>query len=620
MGSTGDATPLWETACRCGLLSGGAATNFTSANLVLSSWQNLASAAHCWDSARKIPPYLYAAANVIYQGLQEELQLGKELSSIAGGCAAGAFTALLLVLLLWEAHDAPEQLVDSALGLVLGLEQFFVAAAVESHGVAGVLDCPAVGRQLLGSAEGLWPGVLDLAALRRLKGRLTRKRRAWQTLEDTGEEPWHAREEAEQEIFGEDLEPLSLCLCLMHGEGALTLRSTLESYKDGGLLEHAQRRFIAFLDPRSEGEPAPEVSCWRERLAERFGFQPLLPTSKGWPDPFIRKRQRLGTPGAAMAACARACDQEHVLFLEDDFELVTRPASLVRHRLRAAMRALAPDSGTSSCQDRSDAINNDDQTQGASSSSNTSNCHPNSNSNSKHNTNSDVNGKFGCPSAPTIGVHLRHKLFFGAPFYELLTAAQHSEPPSPYTAWYFSPDPVRSNFPDGLWARPFWDSLGACDSNRLSWHSTLQYQQRPASESETRRMSGREVAFDNEDSISRVWWCSEKSSLLCTSTAAHRDPFRSSMYSTNPMLYRTETWQLHLASYAAVLQDLRAVEESVSSSFMWRVEPSFVMALSLGLFRHRRLDRRIMPEAEEDPDAAFCLRHFSESNSNSNES
>ncbi|CAE8583340.1 unnamed protein product [Polarella glacialis] len=543
MGSTGDATALWETACRCDLLSGGAATNFTSANLVLSSWQNLASAAHCWDSARKIPPYLYAAANVIYQGLQEELQLGKELSSIAGGCAAGAFTALLLVLLLWEAHDAPEQLVDSALGLVLGLEQFFVAAAVESQGLAGVLDCPAVGRQLLGSAEGLWPGVLDLAALRRLKGRLTRKRRAWQTLEDTGEEPWHAREEAEQEIFGEDLEPLSLCLCLMHGEGALTLRSTLESYKDGGLLEHAQRRFIAFLDPRSEGEPAPEVSCWRERLAERFGFQPLLPTSKDWPDPFIRKRQRLGTPGAAMAACARACDQEHVLFLEDDFELVTRPASLVRHRLRAAMRALAPDSGTSSCQDRSDA-------------------------------------------APTIGVHLRHKLFFGAPFYELLTAAQHSEPPSPYTAWYFSPDPVRSNFPDGLWARPFWDSLGACDSNRLSWHSTLQYQQRPASESETRRLSGREVAFDNEDSISRVWWCSEKSSLLCTSTAAHRDQFRSLMYSTNPMLYRTETWQLHLASYAAVLQDLRAVEESVSSSFMWRVEPSFVMALSLGLFRH----------------------------------
>jgi len=269
-----------------------------------------------------------------------------------------------------------------------------------------------------------------------------------------------------------------------------------------------------------------------------------------------------------MAACAAACSEEYILFLEDDWELVTRPPDLVRHRLRAAAEALAP---------APEAL-------GPASASSSA-------------------------GAPLLGVHLRHKLFFGAPFYELVTAAQHSEPPSPYTAWYFSEDPVEERFPDGLWAPPFWDSQGPCDSQRRSWHAALGYQQAAAGESERLRPRGEGGPPEGWDgSPARVWWCSNASSLLCTSTAAHRDPFRSLMYSTNPTLYRTAVWQLHIASYAAVLQDLRAVEESLSASYMWRVQPSFTLALSLGLFRHRRLDRRQIPPPEEDRDASVCLK------------
>jgi len=73
------------------------------------------------------------------------------------------------------------------------------------------------------------------------------------------------------------------------------------------------------------------------------------------------------------------------------------------------------------------------------------------------------------------------------------------------------------------------------------------------------------------------------------------------------MLYGTEAWKLHLASYGAVLQDLRAMEEAVSSSYMWRVSPTFLLALSRGLFRHHRIDRAKFPSATIDPDAAACV-------------
>lgn len=79
------------------------------------------------------------------------------------------------------------------------------------------------------------------------------------------------------------------------------------------------------------------------------------------------------------------------------------------------------------------------------------------------------------------------------------------------------------------------------------------------------------------------------------------------MYSTNPMLFRTTTWRLHIMSYMALLQDLRAVEETITSSYSWRVQPTFELGLSLGLFRHQRIDRRLMPDPDEDPLAAQCM-------------
>ncbi|CAJ1390462.1 unnamed protein product [Effrenium voratum] len=182
----------------------------------------------------------------------------------------------------------------------------------------------------------------------------------------------------------------------------------------------------------------------------------------------------------------------------------------------------------------------------------------------------------------------------------MLTARQHGEPPSPYTAWYFSSDPVASSFPDNLWEPPFWDSGAECDSHRRSWHQSLQFQRSPAFLFQKRGPS-----LPGDEAAARVWWCGNDTSLLCASTAAHRDPFRSLMYSTNPMLFRRETWELHVMSYMTLLQDLRAVEETLTSSYTWRVEPTFVLGLSLGLFRHHRLDRRSAPHPD-DPLAALC--------------
>eukprot|EP00913_Durusdinium_trenchii_P019495 g18326.t1 len=246
--------------------------------------------------------------------------------------------------------------------------------------------------------DGWWPGVLDLRWLRRLTSRLSRKRAAWQLLAETGQEPWHEREVAEQRFFAEaefNLDRPSLCLCILHGEGAATLRETLESYKDGGLLEMARRRFVVFLKSLQEDVLDQAVHCWRQEVAKLYDLEPIVPV-KDWPDPFIRKHQRHGNPGAAMAACASTCSS---LFC-------TCPGKTWL-KLQAAFHML----------------------------------------------NETAN-----EAMKIFGVHLRHKLFFGPPFYEMLTARQHGEPPSPYTAWYFHPDPVAASFPDNLWEPPFWDS------------------------------------------------------------------------------------------------------------------------------------------------------------------
>ncbi|CAL1155620.1 unnamed protein product [Cladocopium goreaui] len=299
----------WSAVCACNVLSSNSTRALSSTADAL---KRLAHVGRCWDLARKIPPELYAAAHVLFQEYQAEAAEGKEPS--ISQCVPGSFTAMLVLLLLWEAHDAPEELFDTALDIIIPLEHSVVAPAMAALGSAGVLDCQTFGR----IQDGWWPGVLDLRYLRRLTSRLSRKRETWRLLAETGQEPWHPREVAEQAQLAEVEARSSLCLCILHAEGAETLRATLESYKDGGLLQLAQRRFVVFLKRAEE-----VVHCWREEVAKFYNLEPIVPVAD-WPDPFIRKRQGEVNPGAAMKACATSCDQEYLLFLEDDFQLVTR--------------------------------------------------------------------------------------------------------------------------------------------------------------------------------------------------------------------------------------------------------------------------------------------------------
>merc|ERR1712176_587026 len=108
-----------------------------------------------------------------------------------------------------------------------------------------------------------------------------------------------------------------------------------------------------------------------------------------------------------------------------------------------------------------------------------------------------------------LGVHMRHKIFFGAPFYELVTAAQHNEPPSAYAAWYFCEDPVAEQFPDGLWTPPFWDSRGVCDSQRNSWHSALQFQLGDVENQVGQEALSASASQEVDSRASRVAWCND---------------------------------------------------------------------------------------------------------------
>eukprot|EP00438_Fugacium_kawagutii_P032759 Skav206028 [mRNA] locus=scaffold1314:311542:316963:+ [translate_table: standard] len=81
-------------------------------------------------------------------------------------CRAGsASAARSSVLPGWEAHDAPEELVDTALDIILPLEQTIVAPAMGALGSAGVLDPAAWGwrafKALVGDQPG-WPHVNKL--------------------------------------------------------------------------------------------------------------------------------------------------------------------------------------------------------------------------------------------------------------------------------------------------------------------------------------------------------------------------------------------------------------------------------------------------------------------------
>lgn len=136
------------------------------------------------------------------------------------------------------------------------------------------------------------------------------------------------------------------------------------------------------------------------------GFEVLA--NDGYPETFTRNKKVL--PGEAMSTCARHCDQPYILFLEEDWLLVTRPVELVTRRLRDAANALQ--------------------------------------------------------QRIVDMVHLRHKVLFGPPFYEFLTSRQHNEPPSPFLAFTLSEDPTTS-FPDAYWRPPF-QEVSSCEgpSNR----------------------------------------------------------------------------------------------------------------------------------------------------------
>jgi hypothetical protein len=95
-------------------------------------------------------------------------------------------------------------------------------------------------------------------------------------------------------------------------------------------------------------------------------------------------------------------------------------------------------------------------------------------------------------------------------------------------------------------------------------------------------------------------WCHPGSALVCSKTEAWSDPFRSLFYTTNPTLYNTQFWLSHFGSYAAVLGDARAIEETITVSHPWRVSPGFTSAFSPGLFRHKRMDRAVLPRGWDE--------------------
>ncbi|CAD7952134.1 unnamed protein product [Amoebophrya sp. A120] len=59
-------------------------------------------------------------------------------------------------------------------------------------------------------------------------------------------------------------------------------------------------------------------------------------------------------------------------------------------------------------------------------------------------------------------------------------------------------------------------------------------------------------------------------------------------------------WIKYFASTVAILGDARAIEESITVSYMWRENPGFTVAFSPGVFRHKRVDRARYLEVVED--------------------
>ncbi|CAD7923071.1 unnamed protein product [Amoebophrya sp. A25] len=398
--------------------------------------------------------------------------------------------------------------------------------------------------------------------------------------------------------LGQLREELSLSLCIVYGNGARSFEHALNTYEQTGLLFLAKEKFLTFLEdpvPPSEGEPSEQQSgegCWRSGIMRKYGLQELGFDAYAWPETHIKiSRTSYMRTGKAFASCAMQSSADHILFLEDDWEVIARPPELVWFRLRDAVSLLR--------QQKADLV------------------------------------------------HLRHKLFYGPPYYELLTSLQHNEPPPTSLALYFAEDPVEADFPAEFWNPPFREH-GTCDNNRTSWLRALKYQRSSEDEngalyssaptsieyaeagtrsSSSSRESGEAVEANSHmlrttsdhgpgtsssttSSTSKnsfLEWCDQhimgpleeqptsqqqsgRSGSVCADTRL--DPFRNMFYTTNPTMYRRKDWIRYFASTVAILGDARAVEEAITVSYTWRVDPGFRVAFSPGLFRHKRVDRK----------------------------
>lgn len=171
-------------------------------------------------------------------------------------------------------------------------------------------------------------------------------------------------------------------------------------------------------------------------------------------------------------------------------------------------------------------------------------------------------------------------------------------------------------FPDAFYNPPFQEHP-TCDNNRTSWLRALEYQRdrnyhgvlSSGEEvvSSTSETEGHEVVSSTSETESTtksssafLWWCATQGGSVCANTKGASDPFRNLFYTTNPTLYRREHWITHFASTVAILGDARAIEESITVSYMWRQEPGFTVAFSPGVFRHKRVDRERYGRCESE--------------------
>ena len=178
---------------------------------------------------------------------------------------------------------------------------------------------------------------------------------------------------------------LSLCLCVVFGNGARSFAHALDTYRATGLLQAASEAYVMYLQEPGEDE---REQCWRTHaIEEHSNLTDMSWQDYRWPATHINSlRDVYMRTGKAFASCAMRCRSEHVIFLEDDWEIITRPADLVIKRLQEGVRLVR--------EQKADMV------------------------------------------------HLRHKRFYGPPYYEMLTSAQHNEPPPTSLALYFTDDPV----------------------------------------------------------------------------------------------------------------------------------------------------------------------------------